>query len=215
MNEKIKRYIDSLFENAPKNIKTYELKEELLSNVNEKYNDLLDMGLDENQAYSKAVENIGKIDELIEESRDYSKEEIDYRKKYAKRHSIAIMLYILCPVPVLLLGDRGYNQDRIGVILLLSMVAVATMILIYNGSDKPTASRIDDDLYNEFISWKDETSKERLLERRVQSIVNSLVLVIYFVVSFTYNNWEISWVIFIIGGIVKNVISWGLEYKNK
>lgn len=215
MNEKIKRYIDSLFENAPKNRKTYELKEEVLSNVNEKYNDLLDMGLDENQAYSKAVENIGKIDELIEESRDYSKEEIDYRKKYAKRHSIAIMLYILCPVPVLLLGDRGYNQDRIGVILLLSMVAVATMILIYNGSDKPTASRIDDDLYNEFISWKDETSKERLLERRVQSIVNSLVLVIYFVVSFTYNNWEISWVIFIIGGIVKNAISWGLEYKNK
>ncbi|MGL5756892.1 MAG: permease prefix domain 1-containing protein, partial [Paraclostridium sp.] len=183
MNEKIKRYIDSLFEKAPKNRKTYELKEELLSNVNEKYNDLLDMGLDENQAYSKAVENIGKIDELIEASRDYSKEEIEYRKKYAKRHSLAIMLYILCPVPVLLLGDRGYSQDRIGVILLLLMIAVATMILIYNGSDKPTASRIDDDLYNKFISWKDETSKEILVERRVQSIVNSLVLVIYFIVS--------------------------------
>ena len=214
MNSEIKRYVDNLFESVPKTRKTYELKEEMISSINKKYNDLLDMGLNEEEAYSKAVANTGDIQALIEENEKYLKENSEHRKKHAKRYSIGIMLYILCPIPVIFLGDRGFPQDRIGVMLLLAMVAIATAILIYNGWSKPTTSMIDDELYNEFINWKKESNKDRLLERRIKSILNSLILLIYLIVSFTYHNWEISWVIFIIGGIVKNIIIGCFEYKN-
>ena len=214
MDSKIKKYVDNLFEEVPKTRKTYEIKSELISSISSKYNDLLDSGLNEEEAYLKAIENGVNINNIIKENEKDLKESEEYRKKYSKLYSIGIMLYILCPTPVILLGDRGFPQDRIGVILLLAMVAIATSILIYNGYNKPTTSMIDDELYAEFINWKKLSDKDRILERRIKSILNSLILLIYLIVSFTYNNWEISWIIFIIGGIVRNIIIECFEYKN-
>lgn len=59
MNKRIKRYVDNLFKDAPKTRRIYELKEEILSNTNDNYNDLIEIGLDEENAYNKAVSNIG------------------------------------------------------------------------------------------------------------------------------------------------------------
>ena len=44
MSEKLQKRIEELFENAPKTRKTNELKEELLANLIDKYNDLVDSG---------------------------------------------------------------------------------------------------------------------------------------------------------------------------
>ena len=39
MNDKIRVYVNGLFENAPNTKKVYDLKDEIISNANEKYND--------------------------------------------------------------------------------------------------------------------------------------------------------------------------------
>ena len=44
MNEKLKKYIDYIFENAPKTKEALDLKEELTADLTEKYNDLLAEG---------------------------------------------------------------------------------------------------------------------------------------------------------------------------
>lgn len=46
MEEKLKRYVDDIFENAPKTKKAYELKEEITSNLTDKYNDLVKSDFD-------------------------------------------------------------------------------------------------------------------------------------------------------------------------
>ena len=43
---KIKEYVEELFENTPKNKKSMEFKEELLANLLEKYNDLVESGME-------------------------------------------------------------------------------------------------------------------------------------------------------------------------
>ncbi|MGL5313664.1 MAG: permease prefix domain 1-containing protein [Peptostreptococcaceae bacterium] len=199
MNSRIRKYVDSLFENAPKSRRIYEIKEEILSNVNDSYNDLLDTGIDENTAYNRAIANIGDVEALILKNSDTIQKEEEYRKQSGIRVAIAVIMFILCPTPILIF------QNEIGVIFLLVMVAFATGILIYNGYMKPKYISIDDDLYEEFIDWKNTTDPDRRAKKQISSIIWMITTVIYFVVSFNFGNWYISWVIFLIGAAVEKI----------
>ncbi len=68
MNTRIKQYVDSLFQDAPKTRRIYELKEEIFLNINENYNNLIEMGLDEESAYNKSISNVDNIDKLIQDN---------------------------------------------------------------------------------------------------------------------------------------------------
>jgi len=70
MNEKLRNHINILFAAAPKNRKAEELKEELLTNLNDKYDDLLKSGYDSTSAFHIALSGIGDIDELFRECRE-------------------------------------------------------------------------------------------------------------------------------------------------
>ena len=65
MKDKLRNFIESLFEDAPKNKQTIELKEEMLQNLIDKYNDLVDSGKSSEAAYNIATASIGDIHELI------------------------------------------------------------------------------------------------------------------------------------------------------
>lgn len=67
MNNKIKTYVDALFSDIPDNESTRELKEEILSNLDERMNDYISQGMSENKAYTKAIIELGDIDEILRE----------------------------------------------------------------------------------------------------------------------------------------------------
>ena len=67
MNERVKRYLDELFEDAPKTRKAMELKEEMMQNSMEKYQDLLSDGWSEEDAYKNVIGSIGDVTELFED----------------------------------------------------------------------------------------------------------------------------------------------------
>ncbi|MCD7848071.1 MAG: permease prefix domain 1-containing protein [Oscillospiraceae bacterium] len=67
MRDKIEAYINELFKTAPDNPQTRELKEEILGNTLDKYEEQLSSGRDEATAYKTAVSGIGDVDELIKE----------------------------------------------------------------------------------------------------------------------------------------------------
>ena len=61
MNERVKKYLDELFEDAPKTRKAMELKEEMMQNSMEKYQDLLSDGWSEEDAYKNVIGSIGDL----------------------------------------------------------------------------------------------------------------------------------------------------------
>ena len=61
MYDKLREYIESLFKDAPDTVKTVELKEEMLQNLYEKYNDLLAEGRSEQAAFNIAVAGVGDV----------------------------------------------------------------------------------------------------------------------------------------------------------
>ena len=103
MENKLRAYMDHLFQDVPNTKKAVEVKEEILQNIVDKYHDLVAEGKSEEAAYNIAIASIGDLDELLASLKDSSQtpNQIDsenymaWRKKSAIRISVAIMLYIL------------------------------------------------------------------------------------------------------------------------
>ena len=138
---RLEKYIEYLFENAPDTKEAKEMKEEILSNLMEKYNDLLADGYSESEAYDIAVRGLGDITGLIDklerpaEKPMFTKEEIMADKRRSGLiTAIAVGLYILCVVPVIILSEFG--METVGVVMMFIMIAVATVMLIYNNMIK-------------------------------------------------------------------------------
>ncbi|MBQ7364169.1 MAG: DUF4097 family beta strand repeat protein [Clostridia bacterium] len=155
MKEKLKQYIESAFSKAAKTQRNDELKEEVLSNLYEKYDDFLASGLSEEEAFRQTVNNIGDLSELFEASESKKEKEtvandapptIDEplvplydettvgKKKifFGVGLSIAIILYVFSLFPVILF------ENNIAAAIMLWICAAATGILLYTVTSKPT-----------------------------------------------------------------------------
>jgi len=201
MNEKLRRYIDDLFAKAPSTVRAVELKEELYQNLTDKYNDLITEGKSEESAFNIAIASIGDVDSLISGlSSEKNVVNDASKKRSALITSIAIALYILCPVPVILL------QDEMGVIALFLFVAIATAMLIYNGVTRERYVKADDTMVEDFKEWKHQGKQKN---KAVDAIVGSFWLIavcVYMVVSFMTGAWYITWIIFLIAAAISSMI---------
>ena len=65
MKDMIKSEITNLFENVPETQEVKELQEEMISNAEERYEDLIQRGFTEEQAYTMVMGSIGDIEELL------------------------------------------------------------------------------------------------------------------------------------------------------
>lgn len=219
MKEKLRAHLESLFAGAPKTRKAEELKEELLSNLYEKYDDLIARGLSEDEAYKAAAAGIGDVEELIAALRrdnvfDSAAAQRD-RQRSAMRISVAVGLYILSVAVLILCAMfNPVTGGEIGVVAMFVIAAVATGILVYNGLSRPHYSRRDDTVVEEFKEWKSGRSDKDQLRKTVSSILWPLVVAVYLLVSFLFDAWAISWIIFIIGVAVDRIVAAVLLYRN-
>jgi len=67
MKDRINEAIKELFENVPDSEEAKELQEEMISNAEEKYEDLIQRGFTEEQSYTMVMGSIGDIQELLAE----------------------------------------------------------------------------------------------------------------------------------------------------
>lgn len=194
MKDKIRIYVDNLFNNIPTNNMNYSLKEELLKSLNEYYENLIKMQVDEDIAYSKTISYAESMNKVLELKTNYIQKKEDYRQKSGIRVAIAVIMYILCPVSVITL------QNEFGVVLLLLMIALSTGILIYDSNMNPVS--LDEE---KEYKYSNMSYHKRKHVKQVESIIWSITVIVYFVVSFMMMNWHISWVIFIIGAVVQKM----------
>lgn len=214
MNERLRRHIDSLFEDAPETRKAVELKEEILQNITDKYYDLLAEGKTEEAAYNIAIASVGDVNELIENLKGGTSKmaypsnvEMERaRKEAAKITAIAVAIFIMSPITVILSGD-----SIIGIVLFLSMIAIATALLIYHNMTKPKYTKMDDTIVEEFKEWKENRDKKGF--GSIASAIWSLTLALYFALSFYTGAWHVTWIIFLISGAVTSIVKATYDLK--
>ena len=127
----------------------------------------------------------------------------DVKSNFARNIAIAVMLYILSIVAIVLCAAE-FNQPIIGVSIFFVLIALGTGLLIYNG------------IYYKKESKDEPTKKQRTIIKQVTDIVDAVGLLIYLAVSFMTFAWHITWIIFIIIGIVNQIIKliFSLKYND-
>lgn len=208
MEVKLRAYVETLFEQAPKTRKAYELKEEMISNLVEKYHALCDEGKPQEVAYNIAVSSIGDTSELIaglsEPMAALSPEEQKQKNRYAGLTAVAVALYILSVIPII--GFSVASRPILGLGIMLALVAVATGLIIYISMTKPKYHKTEDTLVEEFKEWKSTKDNRNEVFKSIKSALWMVTVVVYFVVSFGTGGWHISWVIFLIGAAVEQIV---------
>ena len=214
MNEKLNAYINSIFEEAPVTNKTLELKEEMQRNLTDKYNDLISEGKTPEAAFNLAVASVGDITSLIDElnrdkrtlsAYDKSKE----KTKFALMTAISVMLYVLSIIPLLLL------QNEAGLVIMFGIAAIATGLIIYATMTKPRYEKFDETLVEDFKKWKSTTVEHNEMYKLISSLFWSFVVVTYLIASFYTQAWHLTWIIFLIGSALNEVIKAIFELVRK
>ena len=210
MESKLRNIVESLFEEAPQTKKAFELKEELVSNLAEKYNDLVASGRTPEEAYNSVVAGIGDVDELIKGLKQNDslnqEKEVLARKKTALVVSGSVGLYVLSIIVLIVCAELLRIDDVLAVILFLVIATIPTCLLIYHFMTQPHYKKSDDTLVEDFKEWKQGSKYKKELYNSVSSIMWTLTVIIYLLASFVFHIWAFSWIIFIIGAVVQQII---------
>ena len=225
MKEKITLHFNNLFADAPKTRKALDLKEEMIQNAMDKYDDMVADGYSEEDAYHNVVESIGDVTELfpeVEERNLLTLSEKD-RKKKAIFTATAVGLYIFAGVVFFFFGliseiTRSYRYDlaALGFVLALLICIVPTVMLVYAANMYPGyTKREKDDMVELYKEAKYSSNKEKAVRKSINSIIWTMTLVLYFIISFTTYKWYITWIIFLIAACVQAIVKLIFELKRQ
>lgn len=214
MKEKIKQHFNQLFENAPKTRKALDLKQEMTQNALDKYEDMVQEGYSEEDAYQNVVQSIGDVSELfddLEEKNMLMLPEAE-RKKIAIMKAVAVGMYILAGVVFFALemmadmaGSAGW-MEGLGFVVAGLICIAPTIMLVYMANMYPGYTKKEDaDMVEEYKRTKYLNNRDKAIMGAVSSIIWTLALVMYFIISFTTSAWHITWVIFLIAACAQSV----------
>lgn len=221
MNKKITSYIDGLFADVPFSKKAQDLREELLSTLNDHFEAHIVEGEPEDEAFQKAIGELGNTDELLATclpQKDVLEKINIYRRKRAKNTSIAVGLYIMgalfiCILPAVAAVTGSGFEDIMGIIglgLLLLCVAIGTVLIVYTTMSVPQevepylARRTD---YNR--------STRPAKTKRILSIYWLSCAVLYLALSFLLGGWSYTWILWIIAVIGERILELFPEKENE
>ena len=203
MRDQLIQYVELLFAGAQN---SEEIKQEILQNTLDRYDDLIAEGKVPEAAYRLAITGIGDINEILGTKPQSSPIpaapalEIDPSQKDTPvkklMRAVAVGMYILCPLPVIILSEF-FGWDILGLCGTLSIVAVATVLMILGAVKSPK------ELEEERREEAEEAAKSPLV-KSISGLVWAIGLAVYFILSFATLAWHVTWVIFpILGAIDK------------
>ena len=177
--------------------KDNEIKQEILQNTLDCYDDLLAQGKAPEAAYRLAITGIGDINEVLGSTApspapmptatSAAEEEKSDKKKLMR--AVAIGMYICCVLPLFILGNIG--NGIIGLCLMFLLIAAATVLMVMASSDKEEKEQEDQ-----------QNSKQTPLDKTL----NTVALVLFLALSFFTGAWHITWLIWPIMAAVKGII---------
>ena len=234
MKERLRVFMDEILKDIPKSRKVLELKEELIGNMEERYDDLLRQGYREEDACQCAIDSVGDVRELFREFRepvggaDGTEEDFAQRKKRSMLNAVSVSLYIVGFAVWMIILAIGYGVSSSGdismvfglsgFIVMLIFTAVATGMRVYCSSLYGKYQRYekkDDTIVEEFKEWKSGTDRNREMRKAVDSVIWLLATILYFVISFGTMAWYITWVIWLIAPCVQTIVHLAMDQERR
>jgi len=195
----------------------------MIQNLNDKYRDLTTGGKTPEAAYNITIAGIGDISSLLAElEKDMKNNEPTIyeteasRQKSALITAIAVMMYILCFMPLIIMSMLNFRfTSEIGVPFMFLMIAGATGLLIYNSMTKPKPGNAPDTMVEEFREWQSDEKDRKALRKAISSALWSITVALYLIISFMTFAWHVTWIIFIIAAAAESLINVLYAVKKK
>ena len=108
------------------------------------------------------------------------------KKNKALTFSLCLIIFGVMIILVMLLEDLDVSESIIGSIIMFGLVLIGVLLIYY------------------FMS-KESEKKEDKQGKVMNKIIFLGTIIIYFLVSFIWNSWAYSWIIFIIGVLVMQI----------
>ena len=109
------------------------------------------------------------------------------RKNKALTLSLCLVIFGIIVILAMLLEETEISEGVIGSIIMFGITLIGVLLIYY------------------FVSTPKEP-KENKKGKIINKIIFLITAIIYFVVSFIWNSWAYSWIIFIIGVLVMQVV---------
>ncbi|MDE5973434.1 MAG: helix-turn-helix domain-containing protein [Eubacterium sp.] len=122
------------------------------------------------------------------------------RKRFAILTSIAVCMYILSVVPPIVFDGSDISTAAFFVI-----IALATMLIVFGALSKPKRH-----VNNEY---ENVMTGQKRLYKQITGILSGITLCIYLTISFLTSRWDMTWIIWIIYGIVCKIVDLVLTLK--
>lgn len=210
MREQLIQYVNLLFAG---NIDVEEIKQEILQNTLDRYDDLIVQGKSEEAAYRLAISGIGDINEILgeadapaplfpaEQTSVFTKNTYDPLLNRIMR-AIAIGMYIIAIIPLIVLSEIG--METFGFIGTLGIVAVATVLIILFKKESVQEPDARQEVYD---------TPKSALRKSINNLIRVVGLVLFFVISFATGAWYITWLIFPLAAAVNGLVNACLDLK--
>lgn len=173
------------------------------SNADYKYNDYYNSAFDKSEERTNHEEQKTQADNYYYENQydyqEHAQEEsitelkLKQKKKFALLLSISIFLYIISPVPFFFSENAPY---QLLLTIFFVIIAAATMIIVFAAVSKSRYKDKND---------VPKTKEEKLL-KDITHILSLVVLVIYLAISFATNDWGITWIIWVVYGLICEIL---------
>lgn len=195
MRDQLIQYVELLFARARD---CEDVKQEILQNTLDRYDDLIAEGKVPEAAFWLAITGIGDLNEILDtqpanpspgsaQSACHAPApEADSARRLQR--GIGIAMFILCPIPVLLCVVAG--QVMLGISLMLAMIAMGTVLMVLSGKGHDSAPRRHATLFGSIA----------------MSLLWPLTTIVYFLISFATGAWFLTWLVFPIAGAISAVI---------
>lgn len=146
----IKNYLEGMFARLPGSPEVIKAKKELYQMMEDKYNELIAEGKNDNEAVGIVISEFGNLDELADdlginevkaelEEIDYYMVEKDEAIEYVtanRKHSIilglGIFFCITCVCGPILTDVLSKNMTGLGVLAMFSMIAIGVILIVYS-----------------------------------------------------------------------------------
>ena len=132
--ETIKNYLDAMFANMPNTPEVKKAKAELLTMMEDKYNELIAEGETENSAVGTVISEFGNLDELADDL-GLTKEVEETKERVSEKPRRFVSMeeaknYLAEGIPGMLLS---HSAESISVIGMFSMLAIAIALFVFTG----------------------------------------------------------------------------------
>lgn len=224
MKEKIRQHFNELFADAPRTRKALDLKQEMMQSAIDKYDDMVADGHSGEDAFQSVIASIGDVTELfpeVEEKNLFMLSEQD-RKKKAMLTAISAGLYILAAAVFFFFGMISeiagvpYELTGLGLVFALVVCIPPTVMLVYAANMYPDYSKkSESDIVELLKEIRYNSNKEKAARKTINSLIWTITLVLYFLISFETYDWYITWVIFLIAACVQQIVKLIFELRSE